>query len=115
VQWATGNIGTRALREIIRHPDLELVGVFVYDSQKVGLDAGELCREPATGIATTTDRAAIQALRADCVVYMARAFALDDVVPAARAGHERRDDVRRPRGRRTRARAGRARTHRRCV
>jgi hypothetical protein len=27
VQWATGNTGLRALREVIRHPWMELVGV----------------------------------------------------------------------------------------
>jgi 4-hydroxy-tetrahydrodipicolinate reductase len=32
VQWATGNIGTRARREVIRHPDLELVGVLARGS-----------------------------------------------------------------------------------
>ena len=31
IQWATGNTGQRALREVIRHPSLELVGVRVYD------------------------------------------------------------------------------------
>ena len=39
VQWATGNIGTRALREVIRHPELELAGVLVYDPAKAGIDA----------------------------------------------------------------------------
>ncbi len=26
VQWTTGNVGRRAARAILRHPDLELVG-----------------------------------------------------------------------------------------
>jgi hypothetical protein len=42
VQWATGNIGTRSLRGVIEHPDLELVGVHVYAPDKVGRDAGGL-------------------------------------------------------------------------
>ena len=42
VQWATGNVGSRALRETIRHPDLELVGVYVHSPEKSGRDAGEL-------------------------------------------------------------------------
>lgn len=42
VQGATGNIGSRALREVIRHPALELAGVLVYDPAKVGVDAGLL-------------------------------------------------------------------------
>ena len=40
VQWATGNIGLRALREVIRHPSLELVGALSYDPAKDGIDAG---------------------------------------------------------------------------
>lgn len=80
VQWATGNIGLRALREVIRHPGLELVGVLVYDPEKEGVDAGALCGEDPTGVVTTTDRAAIIELGADCVVHMPRLFDLDDVV-----------------------------------
>lgn len=37
------NTGRRALRELIRHPSLDLVGVFVYNSAKKGIDAGKLC------------------------------------------------------------------------
>ena len=43
VQWATGNIGARSLRGVIEHPDLDLVGVYVYSDAKAGVDAGELC------------------------------------------------------------------------
>ena len=43
IQWATGNTGQRALREVLRHPALDLVGVRVYDSAKEGVDGGELC------------------------------------------------------------------------
>ena len=56
IQWATGNTGQRALREVIRHPDLDLVGVRVYDDSKNGIDAGELCGEDPTGVIATTDR-----------------------------------------------------------
>jgi 4-hydroxy-tetrahydrodipicolinate reductase len=73
VQWATGNTGQRALREVIRHPDLDLVGVRVYDPAKHGIDAGELCGEGRTGVTASTDRAAILGLKADCAVYMPRA------------------------------------------
>ncbi len=86
VQWATGNIGIRALREVIRHPDLDLVGVLVYDPEKEGVDAGVLCGEPPVGVAATTDRAAIYALGADCVVYMARALDVDEVVTLLESG-----------------------------
>jgi 4-hydroxy-tetrahydrodipicolinate reductase len=73
IQWATGNTGQRALREVIRHPSLQLVGVLVYDPAKQGRDAGELCGERATGVRATTDRNALRKLEADCCIYMPRA------------------------------------------
>ena len=36
IQWSTGNVGTAALRCIIRHPELELVGVWVHSTDKAG-------------------------------------------------------------------------------
>lgn len=73
IQWATGNTGLRAMREVIRHDALELVGVLVYNPAKNGIDAGALCGEAATGILATTDRDAILKLEADCCIYMPRA------------------------------------------
>jgi 4-hydroxy-tetrahydrodipicolinate reductase len=70
IQWATGNTGQRALREVIREPSYELAGVLVYDPAKDGVDAGDLCGEPATGIVATTDRDAVLALDADCCIYI---------------------------------------------
>ena len=73
IQWATGNTGQRALREVIRDPSLQLVGVFVYDPAKDGVDAGELCGEGPTGVVATSNRDAIFEVDADCCVYMPRA------------------------------------------
>ena len=70
VQWATGNIGTRSLRCVIEHPDLELVGLYVYSDAKVGKDAGELAGTAPVGITATNDVDAILALKPDCVLYM---------------------------------------------
>src|SRR5207248_11521736 len=70
VQWATGNIGTRSLRAVLEHPDLELVGVYVHSPDKVGRDAGELCGAESTGVAATNDIEDVLALEADCVLYM---------------------------------------------
>ncbi len=86
VQWATGNIGLRALQRVIEHPALELVGVLVYDPAKDGVDAGELCGRAPIGVAATTDRATVRRLGADCVLYMPRALALDDIVSLLEAG-----------------------------
>jgi len=73
IQWATGNTGQRALREVIRHPSLDLIAVRVYDPAKDGVDAGELCGESATGVLATTDRDAVLKLDTDCCIYMPRA------------------------------------------
>jgi len=86
VQWATGNIGLRTLREVIRHPSLELIGALTYDAAKEGVDAGELCGEASTGIKLTTNRAEIHALKADCVLYMPRIVDIDDLVAFAEVG-----------------------------
>jgi 4-hydroxy-tetrahydrodipicolinate reductase len=86
VQWATGNIGSRALREVIRHPGLELVGVLVFDPAKNGVDAGELCGEDAVDVLASDDRAAMRNVDADCVLYMPRMFDLDDVVGLLESG-----------------------------
>jgi 4-hydroxy-tetrahydrodipicolinate reductase len=72
VQWATGNIGMRSLRQVIEHPRLQLVGLFVYDRDKVGADAGELCGLGPIGVRATDDRDAIVGLAPDCVLHMAR-------------------------------------------
>lgn len=81
VQWATGNIGAYALRSVIEHPDLTLVGVHVYSPEKVGRDAGELCGSgtTGTGVVATADVEEILALGADCVLYMPRACDIDEV------------------------------------
>lgn len=71
IQWATGNVGAAALPAIIRHPDLDLVGVIVHSVEKSGRDAGDLCGLPATGVTATNDVDAALALDADVVSYMA--------------------------------------------
>jgi 4-hydroxy-tetrahydrodipicolinate reductase len=70
VQWATGNIGLRSLRAVIEHPDLELVGLYVYSDAKEGKDAGELCGLAPTGVVATRDIDEVVALHPDCVLYM---------------------------------------------
>jgi hypothetical protein len=70
VQWATGNIGLQSLRAVIEHPDLELVGLYVYSDAKAGQDAGQLCGLDPIGVVATRDRDEVMALRPDCVLYM---------------------------------------------
>jgi 4-hydroxy-tetrahydrodipicolinate reductase len=86
VQWASGNIGARSLRGVIEHPDLVLVGLYVYSQDKAGTDAGELCGLGPTGVRATADIDEILGLGADCVLYMPRACDLDDVCRLLESG-----------------------------
>ncbi len=73
IQWSTGNAGVNALRGIVRHPDLELVGVHAHSPAKVGKDAADLCGlDEKTGVIATNDAEALLAMDADCVCYMAQ-------------------------------------------
>jgi hypothetical protein len=70
IQGTTGNVGRRALRAIVRHPNLELVGVFARTSDKAGRDAADLCgADDDTGVVATTDVDALLALSADACSY----------------------------------------------
>lgn len=70
LQWTTGNVGRRSLRAILRHPELELVGVYAHAPPKRGRDAADLCgHEEATGIVATDDMDALLDLGADACSY----------------------------------------------
>lgn len=71
IQWATGNTGIHALRGILRHPDLELVGLKVFSDSKNGRDAGEIAGLLPCGIRATQDDEALIATAADAVCFMA--------------------------------------------
>jgi 4-hydroxy-tetrahydrodipicolinate reductase len=86
VQWATGTVGASAMRAVISHPGLELVGVRVYSEAKDGKDAGELCALPPIGVTATRDIDAIVALKPDCVLYMPESTEADDVCRLLESG-----------------------------
>lgn len=88
VQWATGGVGLWSLRRIIDHPDLELAGVLVYTPEKAGLDAGDLCGRPKTGIRATLSKEAIYALDADVVIHTPKLPDDDDIVDLLRSGKD---------------------------
>lgn len=90
-QWATGVTGKLSLRAIIDQADLELVGVRVYDPDKVGKDAGPLVGCPPTGIVATDNREAIVSCNPDIVIYMGSVerhgdSCVDDLVELLSAG-----------------------------
>lgn len=69
IQWATGVVGSAALRHFIQNPVIDLVGVLVFNPDKVGKDAGDLVGLPRTGVLATDDQEAIVAMDADCVFF----------------------------------------------
>ncbi len=74
VAWSTGNVGRHAIAGIDARPDLELVGLWVSNPDKVGKDAGELAGLGRTlGVAATNDVDALLALKPDVVVHTAMA------------------------------------------
>lgn len=86
VQWATGNVGARALRNVIAHPDLELAGVWVHSADKAGRDAGELADLAPIGVAATGSMEDILALKPDCVLYMPHMCNVDEICRLLEAG-----------------------------
>lgn len=79
IQCGTGNTGRFALRRILEHPQLELVGLWVHSADKAGRDAGELCRRSPCGVRATRDMEALLQLPADCVSFMAADPLADDI------------------------------------
>ena len=69
IHCGTGNVGIEALRGILHHPDLELVGQYAHTPEKIGRDAGFLAGEKDVGIITTNDWNALLAMDADCLCY----------------------------------------------
>jgi hypothetical protein len=69
VVWGTGFVGRMVIAEIVRHPDFELVGVGVHDSEKVGVDAGELCGMGPVGVTATDDIGELVGLSPDALAH----------------------------------------------
>ena len=69
IQWATGTVGSAALKYFIENPVFELAGVYVTNPEKAGKDAGDLVGLPKTGVLATSDEEAIIAMPADCVLF----------------------------------------------
>ena len=69
IQWATGLVGQEAIKGIVAHPELELVGCWVHSDAKVGRDAGDIAGIGPTGVLATHDIDEICAIDADAVVY----------------------------------------------
>lgn len=71
IHFGTGFAGIHALRGILDHPELELVGLVVHSDEKAGKDAGELAGTNPVGVTATQDLDAALAVGADAFCYMA--------------------------------------------
>jgi 2,4-diaminopentanoate dehydrogenase len=92
VAWSTGNLGVHVIAGIDARPDLELVGLWVSNPDKVGRDAGDLAAlGRPLGVTATNDAEALLALEPDVIVHSAMSDtrvleALEDLQRLLRAG-----------------------------
>jgi hypothetical protein len=91
IQWATGSVGRHSVVGVHQHPELQLVGAYVYSESKAGRDVGEVCGIDKIGITATSKVEEILALEADCVLYMPQGElnpygALDDICALLESG-----------------------------
>ncbi len=70
VVWGPGRLGGFVLRVLLQRPEqFDVVGVFAFSEHKDGRDIGELVGLPTHGVTVTRDRAEIDRLDADVVVF----------------------------------------------
>ena len=86
VQWATGSVGRAAIKAVLEHPDLELVGCWVHAKAKAGKDVGEIVGTGPLGVTATGSIDEILALDADAVVYAPLLPNADEVAALLRSG-----------------------------
>lgn len=86
VQWATGGVGVAAIKGVLEHPDLELVGCWVHSPQKAGKDVGEIIGTEPLGVTATNSVDDILTLDADAVIYSPLLPDPDEVAALLRSG-----------------------------
>lgn len=86
VQWATGGVGVAAIKGVLEHPDLELVGCWVHAEAKNGKDVGEIIGGERLGVTATNNIQDILDLDADAVIYAPLLPNPDEVAALLRSG-----------------------------
>lgn len=86
LQWTTGHVGREAVKAILAHPELELVGAYAWSPDKEGRDVGELCGLGTLGVTATHDVDALIARGADCVCYTPNHPEPDEICRLLEAG-----------------------------
>ncbi len=69
IVWGPGYLGSAVIRELLKRPEFELVGVLAYSKEKNGKDVGELLGMDPIGVMVTTDQEKIFNMEADCVIH----------------------------------------------
>ena len=69
IVWAPGYLGSAVLKEVLKRPEFELVGVLAYSESKNGMDVGEMLGIGTVGVKMTTDQQEIFDMDADCVIH----------------------------------------------
>lgn len=86
VQWATGGVGVAAIKGVLEHPELELVGCWVHSEAKAGRDVGDIIGTPPLGVTATSSLEDILGQDADAVIYAPLLPNLDEVTALLRSG-----------------------------
>jgi 2,4-diaminopentanoate dehydrogenase len=86
IQWATGSVGTAAIKGVLDHPDLELVGCWVHSESKAGKDVGDIIGTSPLGVTATNDIGDVLALDADAVIYAPLLPNVEEVAALLRSG-----------------------------
>ena len=86
IQWATGLVGQEAIRGVVAHPQLELVGAWVHSPEKVGRDVGEIAGIEPLGVTAVGTLEEVCAIEADAVVYAPVLASTSDVIALLESG-----------------------------
>ena len=86
IQWATGSVGVAAIKGVLEHPELELVGCWVHSEAKNGKDVGEIIGTSPLGVIATNSIDDVLALDADAVIYAPLMPNVEEVAALLRSG-----------------------------
>lgn len=81
-----GSVGVAAIKGVLQHPELELVGCWVHSAAKSGKDVGEIIGSPPLGVIATNSIDDVLALDADAVIYAPLLPSVDEVAALLRSG-----------------------------
>src|SRR6201997_2716618 len=86
VQWATGSVGVAAIKGVLEHPELELVGCWVHSDAKNGKDVGEVIGGAPLGVIATNSLDEVLELDADAVIYAPLLPSVEEVAALLQSG-----------------------------